>query len=44
VNTLEAGTDCIITVRWDGERNGATGTGCTGASTDLTCLRMRITP
>jgi type IV pilus assembly protein PilV len=43
-NSLEAGTDCIITVRWDGERNGATGTGCTGASTDLTCLRMRITP
>jgi type IV pilus assembly protein PilV len=43
-NILEAGTDCIITVRWDGERNGATGTGCTGANTDLTCLRMRITP
>lgn len=40
--TLEAGSTCLITVRWDGERSGATGTGCT-ASTDLTCLRMRIT-
>ena len=39
----EAGTNCLITVRWDGERSGVTGTGCT-AATDLTCLRLRITP
>lgn len=40
----EAGTSCTITVRWDGDRTGATGTGCTTAATDLTCLRMRIMP
>lgn len=42
--TYEEGTSCTITVRWDGDRTGATGTGCTSASTDLVCLRMRITP
>lgn len=42
--SYEEGTSCTITLRWDGDRTGATGTGCTSASTDLTCLRMRITP
>ena len=42
---LEAGTTCLITVMWDGERSGVTGTGCNPASTsDLSCLRMGITP
>lgn len=41
--TFEEGTSCLITIRWDGGRNGATGTSCTGTSTDLTCLRMRVT-
>jgi type IV pilus assembly protein PilV len=40
----EAGTSCTITIRWDGDRSGATGTGCSGSGSDLTCLRMRITP
>lgn len=40
----EAGTSCTITIRWDGDRTGATGTGCSGSSSDLTCLRMRIMP
>lgn len=45
---LDPGSSCLITLRWDGNRDGATGTGCdptnTGASGDLTCLRMRIIP
>ena len=44
VAAFEAGTSCTITIRWDGDRTGATGTGCTTAATDLTCLRMRIMP
>lgn len=43
-NILEAGSNCLITIRWDGNRNGAVGTGCSGSSADLTCLRMSITP
>lgn len=42
--TLEAGSTCLITVMWDGERTGATGALCNGATGQLTCLRMRITP
>lgn len=43
--TLEAGSTCLITVMWDGQRNGASATGCdTSDADDLTCLRMRITP
>lgn len=41
--TLEAGSTCLVTVMWDGERSGAAGTGCSSGS-DLTCLRMRIMP
>lgn len=45
---LDAGSSCMITLRWDSNRDGATGTGCdptnTGASGDLACLRMRIIP
>lgn len=45
--TLEAGSNCLITLLWDGNRDGATGTGCdpdnAGAGGDLTCLRMRVT-
>lgn len=29
-----------IVVRWDGDRTGATGTGCTSASTDLKCFTL----
>jgi type IV pilus assembly protein PilV len=42
--TLEAGSSCLITVLWDGNRDGSTGTLCNGAAGQLTCLRMRITP
>jgi type IV pilus assembly protein PilV len=41
---LEPGTSCLVTLRWDSERTGDTGTGCSGASGDLTCLRMRFIP
>jgi type IV pilus assembly protein PilV len=41
---LEPGTACLVTLRWDGNREGATGTGCTGATSDMTCLRMRFIP
>jgi type IV pilus assembly protein PilV len=43
-NVLEPGTACLITLRWDGDRKGATGTGCSGSVGDLTCLRMRVIP
>jgi len=42
VATLEAGSSCVITLRWDGNRNGAVGLGCSGSATDLACLRMRV--
>ena len=43
--TYEAGSTCLITVMWDGQRDGANGTGCDPDDAgDLTCLRMRITP
>ena len=41
---LESGSDCVITVRWDGGRSGATGLGCSGSTSDLTCLRLRVIP
>ena len=31
-----------ITVMWDDDRSGATGTGCSGGSSDLKCLQMAI--
>ncbi len=35
----------VITVMWDGRRNGATGTGCNFALvTDLVCYRTRVRP
>jgi len=40
--TLEAGSSCIITLRWDGNRNGAEGLDCSGSILDLACLRMRV--
>lgn len=47
-NIFDAGSSCQITVRWDANRDGATGTGCdptnTGAGGDLACLRMRLIP
>ena len=39
---VESGSACMITVRWDGDRSGATGLGC-GAG-DLTCLQLRVIP
>lgn len=41
---LESGSACLITLRWDGDKTGAAGTGCSGSSGDLTCLRMRFIP
>jgi len=35
----------MITVYWDGDRNGATGTGCNaGTATDLRCFRLPFVP
>lgn len=35
----------LITVRWDGDRTGATGTGCSpSVSTDLKCYQLRVRP
>ena len=41
---IESGSACMITVRWDGDRTGATGLGCSGSSADLTCLQLRVIP
>ena len=42
---LDAGSACIITVRWDSERSGVTGTSCSTTSTsDLTCVQLRFVP
>ena len=41
---LESGSDCMITVRWDGDKTGASGLGCSGSSSDLTCLQLRVIP
>lgn len=39
------GNAFLITVRWDGDRSGATGTGCDADSaSDLKCFRLRIRP
>jgi type IV pilus assembly protein PilV len=44
--TVVAGeVDWIITVRWDGNLVGATGTGCnTAVATDLLCLTLSVRP
>ncbi len=37
------GSNYIITLRWDNDRTGATGTGCSGnTKVDLTCLIMEV--
>jgi len=37
------GNQYTITVRWDNERSGSSGTGCSGnAQVDLTCLIMEV--
>lgn len=43
---LDSGSSCIITVRWDSERSGVTGTGCStiAANNDLTCVQLRFIP
>ena len=42
---LDSGSTCTITVRWDSERSGKTGTGCNPANTnDLTCVQLRFMP
>jgi len=39
------GTDFVISVMWDAERNGAAGTGCNPASAaDLKCIQVEIQP
>lgn len=39
------GNTFLITVRWDEQRNGATGTGCDAENTnDLKCFQVRIQP
>jgi type IV pilus assembly protein PilV len=43
---LDQGSACIITVRWDSERSGVTGTGCStiASNNDLTCVQLRFIP
>jgi type IV pilus assembly protein PilV len=41
----DIGSRCTITVRWDADRNGATGTNCNPDDTDdLRCLRLSVVP
>lgn len=40
----KAGNIRIITVMWDEDRTGATGTACGGGSADLTCFRTSFVP
>lgn len=42
---LDPGSACIISVRWDSERKGVTGTGCNvNVAADLTCVQLRFIP
>jgi type IV pilus assembly protein PilV len=44
-SVARVGNFFLITVRWDGDRSGATGTGCDADSVnDLKCFRLRIRP
>lgn len=44
-SVARVGNFFLITVRWDGDRSGATGTGCDAANVnDLKCFRLRIRP
>ncbi|MCL5801587.1 MAG: type IV pilus modification protein PilV [Gammaproteobacteria bacterium] len=42
--TIQAGNIRIITVMWDEDRTGATGTACGGGSADLTCFSTSFVP
>jgi type IV pilus assembly protein PilV len=42
--TVQAGNIRIITVMWDEQRTGATGTACGGGSADLTCFQTSFVP
>lgn len=44
IATCVRGSLQTITVMWDENRNGATGTGCTAAATDLACHSLSLTP
>ena len=45
VPDMETGSVCIVTVRWDGNRSGATGLNCDpNNSNDLKCVRLRMVP
>ncbi len=39
-----AGGLLTVTVMWDQERNGASGTGCGGGADDLACLQIQVQP
>lgn len=44
-SVARSGDFFVVTVMWDGDRNGATGTGCNAASaSDLKCFALRIRP
>jgi type IV pilus assembly protein PilV len=40
----KSGKVFLVKVMWDAARNGATGTGCGTASTDLKCLQITVQP
>lgn len=40
---VRSGNQFTVTIRWDNERNGATGLGCSGnAAVDMTCLIVEV--
>lgn len=44
-SVIRSAESFVITVRWDGDRSGATGTGCDpDSASDLKCFRLRIRP
>lgn len=44
-SVVRSGDFFVITVLWDGDRSGATGTGCDADNaSDLKCFRLRIRP
>lgn len=44
ITTTSGVSTWTITVYWDERRDGSTGTNCSGSSTDLACLRVRMQP
>ena len=37
-----AGNNFVVTIRWDDDRSGSAGTGCTTAAADLNCYQLPV--